>query len=154
MNDPGMPSPPVGGHGPDLTHVRAMWAQDRASAHLGIECLEVGLAEDGLGFARTRMTVSETMANGHDIGHGGYVFTFADSTFALACNASGSRTVAAGADIAFVASVRVGDVLRANARERTAYGRSGITDVTVTRESDGSVVAEFRGRSRAVERRS
>ncbi len=135
----------------DLTHVRAMWEQDTASAHLGIECLDVGVAP--LGHARTRMSVTASMVNGHGICHGGYVFTLADSTFALACNATGRPTVAAGADITFVAPVREGDVLLAQARERTAYGRNGITDVTVTRERDGAVVAEFRGRSRTTGQR-
>jgi acyl-CoA thioesterase len=88
------------------------------------------------------------MVNGHDIAHGGYIFTLADSTFALVCNSRGHLTVAAGADITFVSSARRGDVLVAEGRARTAYGRSGLTDVTVTRESDGAVVAEFRGRSR------
>ena len=62
----------------------------------------------------------------------------------------GRATVAAGADIVFVASARLGDVLVAEAQVRTAYGRSGVTDVTVTRESDGAVIAEFRGRSRSL----
>ena len=135
----------------DLSHVRRMWAQDRASAHLGIELLDVGVeARDGipLGRARARMRVTENMVNGHDIAHGGYVFTLADSTFALACNATGRPTVAAGCDITYVTAGRLDDVLVAEARERVAYGRSGITDVTVTREADGAVVAEFRGRSR------
>lgn len=131
----------------DLSHVRAMWEQDTASAHLGIECLDVGVGP--LGHARTRMPVTASMVNGHRICHGGYVFTLADSTFALACNATGRPTVAAGADITFVAPVREGDVLLAQARERTAYGRNGITDVTVTRERDSAVIAEFRGRSRS-----
>jgi acyl-CoA thioesterase len=130
-----------------LDHVHAMWEADTASAHLGIECLEVGA--DPLGHARARMAVVATMVNGHGMCHGGYVFTLADSTFALACNATGRLTVAAGADISFVTPVREGDVLLAVAREHTAYGRNGITDVTVTRESDGAVVAQFRGRSRA-----
>jgi acyl-CoA thioesterase len=132
----------------DLSHVRTMWAQDSASAHLGIECLEVGA--DPLGHARARMTVTSTMVNGHGICHGGYVFALADSAFALACNATGRLTVAAGADVTFVAPARDGDVLTAVARERTTYGRSGLTDVTVTRERDGALVAELRGRSRAV----
>jgi acyl-CoA thioesterase len=55
--------------------------------------------------------------------------------------------VAAGAEIAFVSPARAGDVLEAEAAERTRYGRSGIYDVTV-RRPDGQVVAEFRGRSR------
>ncbi|WP_289019050.1 hydroxyphenylacetyl-CoA thioesterase PaaI [uncultured Ornithinimicrobium sp.] len=138
---------------PDLAHVRRMWAQDRASAHLGIELLDVGVeVRDGipLGRARARMRIRETMVNGHDIAHGGYVFALADSTFALACNATGRPTVAAGCDITYVAAGRLEDVLVAEARERVTYGRSGITDVTVVRGSDGAVLAEFRGRSRVM----
>ncbi len=133
----------------DLGHVRAMWADDRASAGLGIECLDVR-HEDGLGAATARMPVTESMVNGHDICHGGFIFALADSAFALACNAGGSLTVAATCDISFVTAARRDDVLVAVARERTTYGRNGITDVTVTRQSDGAVIAEFRGRSRSV----
>jgi acyl-CoA thioesterase len=57
-------------------------------------------------------------------------------------------TVAAGADIEFVAPVHQGDVLTATAVERTSFGRNGIYDVTVRRGDE--VVAEFRGRSRTV----
>ena len=78
----------------DLRHVQAMWAQDRASAALDSECTSV--SHDGtLGVATARMTVTETMVNGHDICHGGLVFTLADSTFALAFGASLLVTVAA-----------------------------------------------------------
>jgi acyl-coenzyme A thioesterase PaaI-like protein len=56
--------------------------------------------------------------------------------------------VAAGADITFIAPAREGDVLVATAEERISYRRSGIYDVTVRRGDE--VVAEFRGRSRAV----
>jgi acyl-CoA thioesterase len=122
-----------------------MWADDGASAHLGMEATVVETDH-----AVVRMTVGEQMVNGHDIAHGGYLFTLADSAFALACNSRGTLTVAAGADITFITSARRGDVLVAEARVRTAYGRSGITDVTVTRESDGAVIAEFRGRSRSL----
>lgn len=137
----------------ELGHVRAMWEQDRASAGLGIECLDVR-HEDGLGTATTRMPITESMVNGHGICHGGFIFALADSTFALACNAGGTPTVAATCDITYVTPARHGEVLVAHARERGAYGRNGITDVTVTRDSDGAVVAEFRGRSRSVSPRS
>ena len=96
------------------------------------------------------MPVTATMVNGHDICHGGYVFTLADSAFALACNSRGQTTVAAGGDITFVAPARLGDVLVAEARVRAAYGRSGLTDVRVTREGDGALIAELRGRSRSI----
>ncbi len=129
----------------DLSHAERMWADDEASRGLGMELNGLGLDQ-----ARVWMTISSTMVNGHAIAHGGYIFTLADSAFSLACNSRGQLTVAAGADIIFVAAARLGDVLVAHATQRTSYGRSGITDVTVSRESDGAVIAEFRGRSRSL----
>ncbi|PXY31071.1 hydroxyphenylacetyl-CoA thioesterase PaaI [Prauserella muralis] len=122
-----------------------MFAVDAASRALGIELLEAG---DGR--AAASMRVTETMVNGHDIAHGGYVFLLADTTFACACNSHGPVTVAAGAEISFVASARLGDVLVATAEERTRFGRNGIYDVTVRRGD--TVVAEFRGRSRVIDK--
>ncbi|MFC5289467.1 hydroxyphenylacetyl-CoA thioesterase PaaI [Actinokineospora guangxiensis] len=127
-----------------------MMADDLASSSLGIEVLDAGP-----GWAELAMTVTAAMVNGHGIGHGGYVFLFADTAFACACNSHGPVTVAAGADVTFVAPVREGDRLTARATERTRYGRSGVYDVTVSRAGpDGApeVVAEFRGRSRTVGR--
>ena len=129
----------------DLTHVLQMWEDDEASRAL---CMEATVIE--VDHAVVRLTVTAEMVNGHDIAHGGYLFTLADSTFALVCNSRGQVTVAAGADITFITSARRGDVLVAEGWARAAYGRSGLTDVTVTRESDGAVVAEFRGRSRQI----
>jgi phenylacetic acid degradation protein PaaD len=122
----------------------AMLAGDRASAGAGVELHSVGP-----GRATMAMTVRPDRVNGHDIAHGGYVFLLADTAFAVACNSYGRNTVAAGCDIAFVAPVRAGDRLRAEAAERHRAGRSGIYDVAVTRD-DGTVVAELRGRSRTV----
>ena len=124
------------------THAAAaMWAEDRASQALGMEVVEVGP-----GRAVLRMTVREDMVNGHGIAHGGFVFTLADSAFAFACNSRNRVTVAQACDIVFVAPARRGDLLVADARERTAFGRNGIYDITVTRGDE--VIAEFRGRSR------
>jgi phenylacetic acid degradation protein PaaD len=120
--------------------VEAMMAGDRASQAMGIE-----LAEYGDGWARTRLTVRADMVNGHDICHGGVIFSLADTAFACACNSWGPVTVAAECSIVFVAPARRGEVLEAEARLRTGYGRSGLYDVTVRR--DDAVIAEFRGRS-------
>jgi len=120
--------------------VAAMMAADRASAALGIE-----VYEHGPGWARARMTVRSDMVNGHDIAHGGLIFTLADTAFACACNGWGPVTVAADADITFLTPGRLGDVLEAEAKVRTRRGRTGIYDVTVRRGDE--VVAEFRGRS-------
>ncbi|MET9483080.1 hydroxyphenylacetyl-CoA thioesterase PaaI [Streptomyces sp. NPDC006638] len=120
-----------------------MFAADEASRRLGIELLE-----HGEGTAVTRMTVTAAMVNGHGIAHGGYLFLFADTAFACACNGHGPVTVAAGADVDFVAPAREGDVLTAVAVERTRFGRSGLYDVSVLRGDE--VIVEFRGRSRAL----
>jgi acyl-CoA thioesterase len=132
---PGQPSP-----------VEAMLAADAASRMLGIE-----LAAYGPGWARTRMTVRGDMVNGHGICHGGLIFSLADTAFACACNSWGPVTVAAACDIVFIAPARTGDVLTAEARVRSRYGRNGIYDVTVTH--DARLVAEFRGRSHQVRER-
>lgn len=128
----------------------AMFAADAAAQALGIELLTVGA-----GTATARVRVTEAMVNGHGLAHGGYVFLLADTAFACACNSHGPMTVASGAEISFVASAYLHDDLVAVAQERTRYGRNGICDVTVYRQSDSpEIVAEFRGRSRTIQRES
>jgi acyl-CoA thioesterase len=95
------------------------------------------------------MTVADYMTNGHRICHGGYIFTLADSTFAFACNGYNQRVVAQHCNITYVAPAYEGDRLTAVGRELSRFGRSGIYDITVTRE-DGALIAQFRGHSRTV----
>jgi len=121
-----------------------MWAGDRTSQSLGIVLDEVRPGQ-----ATVRMTVGEDMVNGHDIGHGGLTFTVADSAFSYACNSYNRRTVAAGAEIRFLAPTRRGDVLVATATERERKGRDGVYDVTVTVAE--KVVATFVGRSKEID---
>lgn len=120
----------------------AMMERDRASESLG---MVVQLSEPG--HAVVSMPVREDMLNGFAITHGGFVFAVADTAFAIACNDGHAVTVAAGADITFLATTTAGDTLSADAGVRSVAGRSGIYDVTVT-DQNGTVVAEFRGRSR------
>jgi acyl-CoA thioesterase len=129
-------SQPVGQSGP----VEAMMASDAASRMLGMEVLGYGE-----GWARVQMTVRNDMVNGHGVCHGGVIFSLADTAFACACNSWGPVTMAAGADIVFVAPGRDGDLLTAEARMRARFGRNGVYDVTVTRGDE--LIAEFRGRS-------
>jgi phenylacetic acid degradation protein PaaD len=123
--------------------VTRMLAGDAASRALGIEVRDVTV-----GAATATMAIRADMVNGHGITHGAFVFAVADTAFACACNSHGPMTVAAAADITFVAPSRAGDVLEARAVERVRFGRSGIYDVTVRRGDD--VIAEFRGTSRTV----
>lgn len=120
----------------------AMLAQDNASRALGMVIEDIGP-----GHARLSMPVRDDMINGHELCHGGLIFTLADSAFAFACNARNEVTVAAGAEIHFVSSARKGETLVALARERAAMGKSGIYDIEVSERGSGRVVALFRGRS-------
>jgi len=121
----------------------AMWASDRASQALGMTITDVAP-----GIATLEMTVREDMLNGQAIGHGGLTFTLADSAFAFACNSYNRRTVAAGAEVRFLAPTREGDRLVARAVERSREGRDGVYDVTV--RCGDTVVAEFVGRSKEI----
>ncbi len=134
MSDPADPT----------TRARQMWADDAASRALGMQ-----LEELTPGHAVVSMPVREDMVNGHDLCHGGLIAALADSAFALACNSRGIATVAGGFDVTFLEPALLGDVLTATAAERVLRGRSGVYDVSV-RRADGTVLAEFRGRSRAL----
>ncbi|MGI9483883.1 MAG: hydroxyphenylacetyl-CoA thioesterase PaaI, partial [Hyphomicrobiales bacterium] len=104
---------------------RAMLEEDKASAGLGIslEAIAPGQAE-------LAMTVTENMVNGHNICHGGMIFTLADSAFAFACNTYNQVTVAASAEISFLRPAQLGDKLLAVSHEIWRSGRSGIYDTT------------------------
>ena len=123
----------------------AMWKEDAASQSLGMQLVSIAPGQ-----AVITMTVTDRMVNGHKLCHGGYIFTLADSAFAFACNTYNQRTVAQHCAVTFLASAKLGDKLVARAVERQRSGRSGIYDVTVTRE-DGHAIAEFRGHSRTIE---
>ncbi|MBW8636893.1 hydroxyphenylacetyl-CoA thioesterase PaaI [Hoeflea sp. WL0058] len=122
----------------------AMWREDRASQHMGMEIIDIGP-----GRATLRMPVQDHMVNGLDICHGGFVFTLADSTFAFACNSYNQHTVAQHCAVSFLQPARRGEMLTAVASEVHRTTRSGIYDIRVTRD-DGTVVAEFRGHSRTI----
>ncbi len=106
---------------------QTMFAVDTASKDtLGMELLG---CEPGR--ASMRMAVQALHLNGHQICHGGFIFTLADSTFAFACNSHNKNA---------------GDVLTCVGVEQTLSGRHGIYDMRVSNQR-GEVVALFRGKS-------
>ena len=128
----------------DLAHAvgQTMFAVDTASREtMGMELLS---CEPGR--AVMRMTVQALHLNGHQICHGGFIFTLADSTFAFACNSYNKNAVAAGCSIEFLRPGLPGDVLTCEGVEQTLSGRHGIYDMKVTNQR-GEVVAMFRGKS-------
>jgi acyl-CoA thioesterase len=110
---------------------------DYASEWMGIEVLKL---DDG--HATIRMTLRQEMLNGFGMAHGGMIFAFGDTAFALACNpaspppgAAGTEadtiTVAAGVDINFLKPAFRGQVITAVANRRAHAGRSGLYDIQI-----------------------
>ena len=122
----------------------AMWAADRASQALGMR-----LERIAPGAATLSMAVRDDMVNGHDLCHGGFIFTLADSAFAFACTTYNQRTVAQQNQITYVAPAHAGEVLRAVASETVRAGRTGTYDITVS-GGDGRTVALMRGLARTI----
>ncbi|WP_322070350.1 hydroxyphenylacetyl-CoA thioesterase PaaI [Paraburkholderia bannensis] len=120
---------------------QSMYEADGCSRALGMKLLEVRA-----GYARLSMAVRPEFLNGHQICHGGMIFTLADSTFAFACNSYNVSTVASGCSIEFLRPVQPDEVLTAEAVEQVLSGRNGIYDIRVTNRS-GETVAMFRGKS-------
>src|SRR3954464_12472702 len=113
---------------------------DYASEWMGIEVLALS---DG--HATIRMTLRQEMLNGFGMAHGGMIFAFGDTAFALACNpvhpAPGKAptiTVAAGVDINFLKPAFRGQVLTAIANRRASTGRSGLYDIQIYAANPGT----------------
>ena len=121
---------------------QTLFANDVASA----ETMGMALLSVAPGRAQMHMVVQPRHLNGHQICHGGFIFTLADSTFAFACNSHNRNTVASACAIDFLAPARLGDVLEAEAVERSRSGRTGVYDITV-KVRGGKTVALFRGKS-------
>ncbi|MEQ9396986.1 hydroxyphenylacetyl-CoA thioesterase PaaI [Haliea sp.] len=122
----------------------ALWVGDHACRALGVTLVAIAP-----GTATMTMRVRADMVNGHDLCHGGLIFTLADSCFAYACNSENFNTVAAGARIEFLAPARLGEELTASASQVQQGRRSGVYDVTVTNQAQ-QTIALFRGNSHRI----
>jgi acyl-CoA thioesterase len=122
----------------------SMYKADVASQNLGMTLLSIKPGQ-----AIMTMDVRSDMLNGHQICHGGFIFSLADSAFAFACNSRNKKTVATGCKIDYVAPAALGDTLTATATVSFDRGRSGLCDVLVKNQKDEEI-AFFRGNSRQI----
>lgn len=120
----------------------AMWSRDRTAHAMGMH-----LSLIAPGSATLTMSVRQDMLNGHNICHGGMIFTLADTAFAYACNSYNHNTVASACHIDFLAPALEGDMLEAHAAEQSLSGRTGVYDITVRHAITHQAIALFRGKS-------
>ena len=76
--------------------INNLYQRDITAQSLGIEILQVAP-----GRAQLSMRVRVDMLNGHQICHGGFSFTLADTAFAYACNSFNQNNVGVGAQIQY-----------------------------------------------------
>jgi len=123
----------------------ALYSRDHTSHMLGIVVETVSP-----GSARLSMTVRQDMVNGHGILHGGLCFTLADTCLAHACHSRNIRAVTHSCTITYTAPGHLGDELIAEGQEIWTKERNSMVDVTVSRRSDGAVIALLRGNVRYI----
>ena len=119
--------------------VNHMMQNDAFSQWLGIEVLEARA-----GYGKLKMVLRQDMTNGFKIAHGGITYSFADSALAFASNARGDHALSIETSIAHTRPVQVGDVLFAEAIEKSHTKRFGIYEVQVTNERN-ELIALFKG---------
>jgi acyl-CoA thioesterase len=119
--------------------VNQMMEEDLFSQWLGIEIIEIKE-----GYSKTKMTVRKEMINGLGVVHGGITFSFADSTFAFACNSRNNLSLALDTSINFLKPVNVNDILVAEAKEMHNGKSTGLYQITVTNQHQ-HIVALFKG---------
>jgi acyl-CoA thioesterase len=135
---------------------------DQRARKIGIEMLENDQGSQQLGLKITKhnarqcqveMSITSNMTNGHDICHGGYIFSLADSALAFACNGVGVVAVTSAAQIDFMNAANLGDVLSAEATVKFRQGRQLICDVKICNQ-ESQLIALCRGRQVSINNRS
>jgi acyl-CoA thioesterase len=119
--------------------VKHMMANDAFSQWLGIEILE---AREG--YCKLQMTMRKEMTNGFNIAHGGISYSLADSALAFASNDRGDHALSIETSIAHTRPAHTGELLFAEAIEKSHTKRFGIYEIQITNER-GELIALFKG---------
>lgn len=96
-------------------------------------------------YSRLEMRVRADMLNPHGTCHGGITFLLADTALAYA---AGGAVVTTSAHIIYSAPASAGDMLTAECTAIHQGKKSGVFDVTITKQ-DGTEVALIRGQTLA-----
>ncbi len=118
-----------------------MYERDVAAQKLGISLEKV---EEG--YAILKMTVKDWMIQGHNVCHGGFIFSLADTAMAYASNSRNKVNVAMSANIDFLRPAELEETLTAVANEGNLTRNTGMYDVKVY-SSSRRLICHFRGRT-------
>ena len=119
--------------------VNKMYQNDLFSKWLGIDIIE-----KGIGKSKLSMTIREEMLNGFGVAHGGITYSLADSALAFACNSQGRESMSIETSISHTKPCHIGDVLTAEAIEKSLSYKIAIYHISV-KNQDNETVALFKG---------
>lgn len=114
---------------------------DRFAEFLKFDALH---AELGLG--RARAVVLKEHLNGAGIAHGGFLFSLADYSSALATNVEGRVALTSTALINYLQPASLGDVLIAECKLSAEAGKNGVYTSRITNESGEKTYCIFESR--------
>lgn len=118
-----------------------MLPDDKLAKFLKFEPLH---SEQGLG--RVRATVESEHLNGAGIAHGGYLFSLADYSSALATNVGGRVALTSTALINYLQPAALGDVLIAECTLSAEAGKNGVYTSRITNENGDKIYCIFESR--------
>lgn len=115
--------------------------KDNYFKFMGIQVLEIKE-----GKAKVSLQFEDKFMNFFNAGHGGAIYSLADSAFQLACNASVDIeiAVALSTNLNHIKKVDVGERLIADAEVIASTRRTSITEIEIKNEK-GELFAVFRG---------
>lgn len=113
---------------------------DPASQMLGIKLVDID--EQSCSVA---MEVLESMTNGYDVCHGGFVYTLGDTASAFASSMEGEVILSASNQIEYLLPAKLGDRLVARAVVEEISGRFLFCDVKIHNQQQ-QLVALMRGK--------
>ncbi|MET1254263.1 PaaI family thioesterase [Aliikangiella maris] len=111
--------------------VQNLLKNDPASRLLGIKIHSVDTGQ-----CQLKMWVNESMTNGYQVCHGGFIFTFADTASAFASASQGEIVLSASNQIDYLAPAYLNDFLTAKAHVTSVCGKVIYCDVKVTNQSE------------------
>jgi len=115
--------------------------KDNFFKFIGIKILEIGE-----GKAKVSLRFNENFMNFFNAGHGGAIYSLADSAFQLACNASADIEIAVALNTSLnhIKKVELSETLFADAEVISSTRKISITEIKIKNDKN-ELVAIFRG---------
>ncbi len=125
----------------DLEKLKEYAKKDNFFKFIGVEILEIGEGQ-----AKVKLKINEKLINFFNAGHGGAIYSLADTAFQLACNAAPDIeiAVALSTNLNHIKKVNLGETLLADAEVIASTRTTNLTEIKITNEK-GELVAAFRG---------